>query len=95
MGSIVFDGKGLIFIFIIVVVTWIIGVTLGYKTGSNSSKPKYVGKIFVNANATQGDPAFRCQVNPEFIEACYDSTHKIKYVIFKVEDETNENNGLL
>lgn len=86
------------FIFIIAAISlYLIGIMLGFKRGKKSMRPRAVGTIFVNSNADikKHEPAFKMRITPEFVDAVYSkSLSNIKYVIFEVREDNNENNGL-
>lgn len=95
MGLISFDPKGFVVITLVIIFTWLIGLLLGYKSGKQAVRPKTVGKIIVNKETSVEDSAFKCQISPEFIEAIYAAEpFHVKYVIFEVEEESYESNGM-
>lgn len=99
MDLTILDNKTRNVFIIIAIAVYFIGIILGYKKGKNSMHPKTVGTILVNPDADiiNNEPAFKMQITPEFVDAALSGvlSNKIKYVIFEVKEDTNENNGLL
>ena len=83
-----------IILILLFLINYLCGVAIGRRV-ERMRKINTAGTIYINLNAKQNEPCFKCAVTPEFIERAFMADAvKNQYVIFEVKEDLDEDNGM-